>query len=373
MNRLLPMVLLAAVVAVVWWLMRNPVPPDPNQSSTSDSPTAVVAEQQGGAPGEAAGPHQATSNDDVDRARVLDPAKETSDSADLAAQTGSLSGVILLASHQPVDTFEWAIRLEGPGMSWPMNRLDLKRSGRFVHEGLQPGVYRAVAEHQSMPIAQIEKIEIVAGEINQDSRLNPWRVEQDCREMRIEIAGAPGNSGKTKVCAVDGNNKVLGYAGWEGKHRVLRCSLGTAPDVVIAADGYAPLRIPWQDGVEQVKLVAGIDIELKAMAPVQLDSGIRRGWFVLRPESPLLNVPGLQFDVGFYAQDLIDGKVVNLRVPAAGSYELRFDGDTQDGPGFIPMYLHVVQSGLIVTQQSGVQRLLVSLPDPLTVSKVFSK
>ena len=56
---------------------------------------------------------------------------------------------------------------------------------------------------------------------------------------------------------------------------------------------------------------------------------------------------------------------MKLRLPVATSYELRFDADKNDGPGFMPLYFTVIQHGLIVIDFDGVQQLEILLPDPL--------
>lgn len=285
--------------------------------------------------------------------------------ADAPRTFGAISGVVLLSDGQPLNTQEWEVWIEGEGVSWPLNRLKLKSNGSFISMKLQPGSFNLVAKHHSMSIARIENIEVVAGQKSKDARINPWLVDQNLREMRVRIAGQPGNSGATNVWALNSNHQIQGHAQWKGKERILYCSANDAPDVVIIAQGYLPLRLAWQDGVVDVELSPGLEVELQAVAPVALADGIHRGWFIIRPETPILNIPGMSFDVGFYCQDLIDGKPVRLRLPGAASYELRFDGDTSLGPGFIPMYRQVVQKGLLVTETDQVQRLLVSLPDPL--------
>jgi hypothetical protein len=359
-TRLVSVLAAILLVAIVGWLWHSATDQDLGFEMEGDL-TAPIQEAGGneGLPPAAASVGRAP-------AQNLGAVAVEADGVLDAPFTGSISGVILLDGHQAVDTFDWVVRMEGPGMQWPMNKLPLKRSGGFASKQVPPGVYRLLAEHKSMPIASVDEIEVVANQVNQDPRINPWRVEQAVREMRIRIAGQPGNSGATNVWAVDAENRIKGHASWEGADRILRCAGTAAPDVVIIAKGFLPQRLAWQDGPVDVRLDPGIEVELQAVTAVELADGIRRGWFVLRPETSILNVPGMQFDVGFFAQDLIDGKPVKLRLPGAASYELRFDGDTQDGPGFAPLYQKVIQRGLIVTDRADLQRLLISLPNPLT-------
>lgn len=366
LNRFLSLVLIFALIGAGWWLLRAPTPDlaaplpevsselDPGQTELSPATPAETNVDDGSSV-----PDQRTEIEEaVEPDRTSGAAEEV--------QPGFISGVLLLDSHKPVDTFRWTIRIEGPGMSWPMNKAELERTGRFRSKGLTAGTYRVVAEHHNMPLAAVEGIEVTAGKVIADPRINPWRAEQSSREMRVQIKGAPGNSGATNVWAVNPQNRILGHARWEGSERILRCAQGAAPDVLIFAPGFAPQRIAWQDGLVEVTLDKGIEVELQAVAPVKMADGIRRGWFVLRPETGLHGVSPMQFDVGFSATDLIAGKSIQLRLPAAAGYELRFAGDRNDGPGFIPMYQKVIQSGLIITTSGGVQKLLIALPDPLT-------
>jgi len=182
--------------------------------------------------------------------------------------------------------------------------------------------------------------------------------------MRIRVLGSPGLRGDTQVWALRPSGEPLGHARWVDALRILRCPGGTVPpDVAVIAPGFQPQRLPWQDGEVTVDLKPGPTVTLQAVHPVRLADGIRRGWCVLRPEAAIFGVAAAQFDVEFPAAGLAAGEAVTLQVPASGSYELRFAADTQDGPGFLPLYDTVLARGIRVDADEVTQRVV--LPDPL--------
>jgi hypothetical protein len=278
----------------------------------------------------------------------------------------SLSGKLVLADGGTVDRFIWTVRLEGPGQSWPMNSLRLEPDGSFQAQDLEPGFYDASVERNGLALATVEQIAVVAQTESKDPRINPWKPEEGSREMRIQISGRPGRRGDTNVWAIEGQGTILGHARWVGDDWILQCAAGQAPDAVIIAPGFQPQRIPWQDGDVPITLEPGFKVELQATAAVKMDPAIKRGWFSIQPEFPLFGINPNQFAVGFSATDLAAGKVVSLNLPTVGSYNLRFDGDVNDGPGFMPLYQTMIQKGIQVSEPgSGASQVVVVLPNPL--------
>lgn len=276
---------------------------------------------------------------------------------------GALEGRIVLAEEGPVDTFDWEVRLLGPGRRWPLDAVPLQKDGSFRVDGLRPGTYRAVAEHSGMAVARVDALEVAAGGTLRDPRLLPWRVEESCREMRVHVVGEPGRRGDTNVWMMRPDGESRGHAVWEGSDRVLRCPQGEAPDVLVLASGYRPHRLRWQDGRVQVELEAGLEITLQAVAPVSLAKGLKRGSCVLRPEHPVDGISAPYFDVQFSVTPLLRGEPVRLRVPVATTYELRFAGTDVEGPGFLPMYGTVLQRGIRLEEDGAEARVV--LPDPI--------
>lgn len=314
-----------------------------------------------------AGPAESVSTDEPTPeplpGMLREPAPATGAQEVPSPETGALEGRIVLADEGPVDPFRWTVRLLGPGRRWPMNAVQLQRDGRFRVAQLEPGSYRAVAEDDGMLVARVDGLVVPADDTLRDPRLLPWLVEETCREMRLHIAGEPGQRGDTSVWMLSPAGRSRGHARWVGDARILRCPQGEAPDVMVHAPGYRAQRLRWQDGRVDLDLERGLELTLQAVAPVTMAEGIRRGWCVLRPEHPLDGVAPLQLDVGFPAAALLRGEPVTLHVPAAGSYELRFAGDRSDGPGFIPLYRTVLQRGIRVDEDGAEQR--VALPDPV--------
>lgn len=348
----------ALVIFAVIWLMNQDwsTPSEPNSASQTESQAELV-------PPEASALGSVAAEPELIR-ELLPPIDGVPQL--IKTNRGSLSGQLILADEGAIDRFVWVLRLEGPGYSWPINSLTLNGDGTFHAQNLEPGMYDATVERDGLVLSTVEQIVVAAQAESKDPRINPWKPEEGSREMRIQISGSPGRRGDTNVWAIEGQNNILGHARWEGDNRILQCPAGQAPDVVVIAPGYQPQRIPWQDGDVVVTLERGFEVELQATAAVQMDPEIKRGWFSIQPDFPLHGIHGNQFAVGFSATDLIAGKAVTLRLPAVGSYNLRFDGDVNDGPGFMPMYQTVIQNGIQVPEpDSGVAHVAVVLPNLL--------
>jgi len=281
------------------------------------------------------------------------------------SKMGSLSGQVILTDGQKLDLSKWTVRLQGPGRKWPQDRMKWVDKDLFLASELEPGIYTAMIERVGMPLGYVDGLVVRSGERCLDPRLNPWYPDLYCREMRVQISGSPGKSGNTNVWALGAESQVLGPARWEGEDWILQCAQGTAPDVLVIAPGFRPLRLPWKDGSVKVALDPGFEVELQALKPVNYAEDIQRGWFSLRPETAVHGVAAAQFAVDFSALELAVGKPVTMRLPVAASYELRFDADKSEGPGFMPLYRTVIQRSLIVVESGGMQHFKVLLPDPL--------
>lgn len=343
----------AAVLALAWWA------PWVGADAAPDPPPAEAEPAVGEAPDTDPPAGADLGSVAVDREDLgASPAAE----APAAPKYGELIGRLVVAEGE-VDPYTWDVELTGPGRRWPYT-VKLAADGSFRVDKLRPGSFTATALREGMRVSRVEGLEVVAGETLRDPRLDPWRPDEGMRTMRLRIAGEPGQRGDTNVWALGPGDSHRGHADWVGDEHLLYTGPAESPDALIHAPGYRPLRLPWRDGVVEVELEQGIEVQLRAAAPVALDEGILAAWCLLSPEDGILGVDSVRCGVEFPAQRLAAGETVTLRVPVAGRYALYFAGNRQEGPGFIPLYRDPVQRGLMVDDAPG-QELVVVLPDPL--------
>ena len=350
------LLLVAVLAATLWWPSDRPTETASIAARVPDPQTA----QQDADLGELRTERNATANGETGHA--LSP---TLPAEEPTAVPGSLEGQLCLADGTPPDRFEWTVRLEGPGRRWPMDAVPLAGEGRFRAEDLQPGTYRVVVEQDGLTLARVENLTVRAGECTRDPRLLPLEPESLCHEMLVVVRGQVGQRGDLNVVTIGADGGIGSYARWVDAGRLLRAPLGEYPEVVVTAPGYAPQRLPWQDGTVEVTLEPGIEVTLRPKLPVQLPDGVS-AWLALRPVEPLLGLAPQGFDTVFPVARLVDPGEVQVRLPAAGRYELRLASTDRQGPGFLPLY-ETVLGTVVLTAGTRAPVLLLDLPSPIPV------
>jgi hypothetical protein len=195
-------------------------------------------------------------------------------------------------------------------------------NGSFAIAGVTPGIAKVIfLWNHAAELATVPEVRLVAGEENQDPRLQGLELARGWRPLALRLLGPTGEvlAGLDGELRIDAEPRARAFRTDPEGHLddwippdALRC--------VLAAENHRPIPFDWAPSRQDLRLEAGIRVAL----PVEADL-----------IEPILHLRVyLQGDGGARSRRaLVTNGVAELVVPAPGAYEVRVEYTLQVGGG----------------------------------------